>query len=74
MADIPVIDFAKAITGTRGEKEAVAKAIDHAFQDVGFVHLKNHSVPLELVEECFEWVRWRFSNLIFSHPHPQSYN
>jgi len=57
MADIPIVDFAKAIDGTKDEKEAVAKAIDNAFQNMGFVYLKNHSVPLELVEECFTWVR-----------------
>jgi isopenicillin N synthase-like dioxygenase len=57
MADVPVVDFSKAIHGTRAEKEEVARHIDDAFRNVGFVYLKNHSVPLDLVAECFEWVR-----------------
>jgi len=56
MADIPIVDFAHAISGTKEEKEHVARQIDDAFRNVGFVYLKNHSVPLDLVAECFEWV------------------
>jgi isopenicillin N synthase-like dioxygenase len=57
MADIPIVDFAKAATGTRDEKEQVAKQIDDAFRTAGFVYLKNHGVPQDKVAECFQWVR-----------------
>jgi isopenicillin N synthase-like dioxygenase len=56
MTNIPVVDFAKAINGTTQEKEQVARQIDEAFQNVGFVYLKNHSVPLDMVAQCFDWV------------------
>jgi isopenicillin N synthase-like dioxygenase len=56
MMDIPVVDFAKAANGTREEKEQVATSIDNAFRNVGFVYLKNHGVPLNMVNECFDWV------------------
>jgi isopenicillin N synthase-like dioxygenase len=39
MADIPIVDFSKVISGTKEEKEQVAKQIDDAFRKVGFVYL-----------------------------------
>jgi isopenicillin N synthase-like dioxygenase len=57
MADIPVIDFAKAVNGTAEEKQQVAKQIDEAFRGAGFVYLLNHGVPLDMVADCFTWVR-----------------
>jgi hypothetical protein len=66
MADIPVVDFAKATNGTREEKERVAKSIDDAFRNVGFVYLKNHGVPLEMVDECFGWVSNHLSQIEIS--------
>jgi isopenicillin N synthase-like dioxygenase len=56
MANIPIVDFAKAASGTKEEKEKIASQIDEAFRNVGFVYLKNHGVPRETVDECFAWV------------------
>lgn len=56
MTNIPIVNFTHAINGTNEAKEHVAQQIDDAFQNVGFVYLKNHSVPLDLVEKCFQWV------------------
>jgi isopenicillin N synthase-like dioxygenase len=53
---IPIVDFAKAREGGKEEKEAVAKEINGAFREVGFVYLKNHGVGQEMVREGFEWV------------------
>ncbi|KAH7085223.1 hypothetical protein BKA63DRAFT_499216 [Paraphoma chrysanthemicola] len=61
MANIPIIDFAKATTGTDQEKEHTAKEVDQAFQNVGFVYLKNHGVPLDMVDECFSWSKKFFA-------------
>jgi isopenicillin N synthase-like dioxygenase len=55
--DIPVVDFGKFLHGTEQDKKEVAGQIDDAFQNVGFVYLKNHGVEKKLVQECFEWVR-----------------
>lgn len=59
---IPIVDFAKArdARGTREEKEEVAREIDRAFSEVGFVYLRNHGVGQEKVEGGFEWVRLSF--------------
>jgi isopenicillin N synthase-like dioxygenase len=56
MAEIPVVDFAKTMNGTREERENIAQSLDDAFRNVGFVYLKNHGVPPEMVNECFDWV------------------
>jgi non-heme dioxygenase-like protein len=53
---IPVVDFAYFLDGNEVDKKEVSLQIDQAFRDVGFVYLKNHSVPLPKVEECFQWV------------------
>lgn len=57
MANIAIVDFGNFLNGTKEEQEQVAREIDNAFQNVGFVYLKNHGVAKEMVEECFQWVR-----------------
>ncbi|KAF2641549.1 Clavaminate synthase-like protein [Massarina eburnea CBS 473.64] len=54
-SEIPIVDFAKFLNGSGEEKEEVARQLDSAFCNVGFVYLKNHGVLKELVEECFSW-------------------
>jgi len=54
--DIPVLDFGKFLHGSDEEKQEIAKNIDEAFRKVGFVYLKNHGVPKEMVDKAFEWV------------------
>jgi len=56
MAEIPIIDFGAFLDGGKKEQERVAREIDEAFQNQGFVYLRNHGVKRELVEECFQWV------------------
>lgn len=56
MSQIPVVDFGAAAKGTMEERGDIARQIDDAFRNVGFVYLKNHGVPKDTVEECFEWV------------------
>ena len=73
MADIPIIDFSKFIHGSREDKQHVARELDNEFQTVGFVYLKNHGVPSDMVNECFTWSK-RFFDLPLSTkmlaPHP----
>jgi isopenicillin N synthase-like dioxygenase len=54
---IPVVDFGAFLNGSEEDKKLVARQLDDAFRDVGFVYLRNHGVRKEVVEECFEWVR-----------------
>lgn len=55
-ADVPIVDFAQFLNGSAQDRKAIAAQIDDAFRKVGFVHLKNHGVPEEKVEACFDWV------------------
>jgi isopenicillin N synthase-like dioxygenase len=57
MAEIPLVDFGAFLTGSQAQKERVAKQMDNAFRNVGFVYLRNAGVSKEMVEECFAWVR-----------------
>jgi hypothetical protein len=53
---IPILDFGQFLHGTDTEKREIATQIDEAFQNVGFVYLKNHGVPQQMVDKTFEWV------------------
>jgi len=56
-APIPIVDFSRFLHGTPTERKDVAAQLDAAFRTAGFVHLINHGVPQEQVDECFAWVR-----------------
>ncbi|EFE44132.1 oxidoreductase, 2OG-Fe(II) oxygenase family [Trichophyton verrucosum HKI 0517] len=60
MSQIPVIDFAPFRDGSPEDAEATGKKIFEAFRDVGFVYLKNHGVPQEVVDEAFSWSKKLF--------------
>ncbi|KAF2122032.1 hypothetical protein BDV96DRAFT_482472 [Lophiotrema nucula] len=52
---IPVVDFGRFLNGGKEEKEVVARQIDDAFRNVGFVYLRNHGVGRGMVDRCFDW-------------------
>lgn len=55
-AEIPVIDFQTLSSGTLQERKNALKQLDDAFQSAGLIHLSNHSIGQDLVEEAFAWV------------------
>jgi isopenicillin N synthase-like dioxygenase len=50
---IPVIDLAPLADGGRAGLEGVAKALRHAATEVGFLYVKNHGVPIGVIENAF---------------------
>lgn len=66
---IPIVDFAKVGGGDK-RKEEVAREIDMAFREVGFVYLRNHGVDAEMVREAFEWVRSPNIHHVRTFPNP----
>lgn len=52
---IPLIDFAPFLSGDAKSKQSIAKEIDHAFQTLGFVTLRNHGISKARIEACFQW-------------------
>ncbi|KAG8416631.1 hypothetical protein J3459_007602 [Metarhizium acridum] len=51
---IPLIDFSKFLTGTPDERKTTAEAILHGFQTAGFIYLKNHPIPAEVLSQTFD--------------------
>ncbi|CAO2656046.1 Nn.00g048490.m01.CDS01 [Neocucurbitaria sp. VM-36] len=60
---IPIVDFIPFVQSksTQGEKTRIARELDDAFRNVGFVYLRNHGVSGEMVKEGFEWSRKFFA-------------
>jgi isopenicillin N synthase-like dioxygenase len=58
---IPVVDLADFTNGNATEKAAFVKALGNAYEEVGFVAVKNHGVPDELIAHQYEYVQQFFS-------------
>src|SRR5215468_10666004 len=50
---IPVVDFTGLKAGDLTVRQATATSMREAFEDFGFIYLKNHSVPQTVVDELF---------------------
>src|SRR5262249_59747915 len=50
---IPVVDFTGLKAGDLAVRQATATSMREAFEDFGFIYLKNHSVPQTVVDELF---------------------
>jgi len=50
---IPVIDFTGLTAAELAVRAATAKSMREAFEDFGFIYLKNHSVPQSVIDELF---------------------
>ena len=53
-SSVPTIDFAPFMNGTEAEKLEVAHQVFSAFKTIGFLILKNHTVPIDLIERGFD--------------------
>ncbi|KAI9768194.1 MAG: hypothetical protein M1840_005024 [Geoglossum simile] len=50
---IPLIDFSPFLHGGSDDKLSVAKSMTDGFKDAGFVYIKNHGVPQEIIDRVF---------------------
>lgn len=50
---LQLIDFSKFLTGTPDERQSTAKAMLHGFQTAGFIYLKNHPIPADVLRHTF---------------------
>ena len=57
--EIPVIDLASLVAGK--EDPATVEAIGQACRDVGFIYIKNHGIPLALIEDMLVAAREFFT-------------
>ena len=58
---IPVVDLADFTSGDVTKKAAFVQALGKAYEEVGFVAVKNHGVPDELIAQQYEHVQQFFS-------------
>ena len=47
---VPIIDLGPYFSGTAEGKAAVAKAVNQACRDIGFLVITQHQIPAELIE------------------------
>jgi isopenicillin N synthase-like dioxygenase len=58
---IPVVDLAQFTQGSESERTAFVYELGRAYEDVGFVAVKNHGIPEELIDELYKYVQTFFA-------------
>lgn len=58
---IPVVDLADFLSGDAHRKSTFVAALGKAYEEVGFVAVKNHGIPDELIARLYERVQQFFS-------------
>ncbi len=58
---IPVVDLADFLSGDQEKKSLFVQQLGKAYEEVGFVAVKNHGVPDELIAHLYEYVQQFFS-------------
>ena len=58
---IPVVDLNDFVNGTPEEKSAFVQKLGNAYEEVGFVAVKNHGIPANLIADLYNYVLQFFS-------------
>ncbi len=58
---IPVVDLDQFVNGSPQSKQAFINQLGEAFETVGFVAVKNHGIPDELIARQYKYVQQFFS-------------
>lgn len=58
---IPIVDLADFTQGNAAKKDAFVAALGKAYEEIGFVAVKNHGVPNELIAHQYKYVQQFFS-------------
>lgn len=58
---IPVVDLADFTSGDPERKKKFVNEIGNAYEDVGFVAVKNHGLPQDLIDDLYKHVQQFFS-------------
>ncbi|KAJ0424975.1 hypothetical protein BJY00DRAFT_226727 [Aspergillus carlsbadensis] len=53
--DIPVLDFADFAHGNQAQHDDFCRRLHASLSTLGFVKIRNHSIPDETLDEVFEW-------------------
>src|SRR3954463_10753925 len=58
---IPVVNLADFLSGDPQLKQAFINQLGKAYEDVGFVAVKNHGIPDELIADLYKYVQQFFA-------------
>lgn len=58
--NIPVVDLADFLSGDETRKQKFVQELGKAYEDVGFVAVKNHGIPDELIADLYKYVQQFF--------------
>lgn len=73
---VQVVDFGRFIAGTPKARKDVAREIDQAFQELGFVTLRNFGIATSKIDEAFTWSEQFFAlpdSIKALAPHPSGH-
>src|SRR3954463_12183756 len=62
--NIPVVDLNDFVNGSAEQKQAFVTALGKAYEEVGFVAVKNHGIADVLIRELYQQVQQFFKLLI----------
>ena len=52
-ANIPIVDFSQFLSGNQQSRQVAVQEIFQACHEVGFLYLKHHSIPADIIEQAF---------------------
>src|SRR4051795_2055677 len=58
---IPVVDLSDFLSGEPSRKAAFVEKLGKAYEEVGFVAVKNHGIPDELIGDLYKYVQQFFA-------------
>jgi isopenicillin N synthase-like dioxygenase len=58
---IPSVDLSKFVNGSNEERQQFVEELGKAYEEVGFVAVKNHGIPQDLIDELYQYVKEFFS-------------
>lgn len=61
MTNIPLVDLSEFVTGSPEQKASFVKQLGNAYEEVGFVAVKNHGIPDDHIKYLYEYVQNFFS-------------
>ncbi|KAL4921358.1 hypothetical protein BDW62DRAFT_197936 [Aspergillus aurantiobrunneus] len=60
--DIPVLDFADFASDSQARQDEFCRRLYASLSSLGFVKIRNHSIPDEVLDQVFDWSK-RFFNM-----------
>jgi len=59
--NIPVVDLAEFLSGDETRKQKFVQELGRAYEEVGFVAVKNHGIPDDLIADLYKYVQQFFA-------------